>query len=177
MQEKDIEAILRKVEELKSVFTFGVKFVPFLEDLLLFVQEMAPMLNEMNDSIRESSSKMPEAVQQLDKVTSATELATNEILDRVDDMLSKLDGISGHFQQLNDRLEQEKNAVAEITESVERLLKIDQVREQLAGVFENDEAREVGMKIKSTVDEFLAGRLEESFRGEVDALMQDEVGS
>ena len=95
MQEKDIQGILKKVEELKSVFTFGVKFIPFLEDLLVFVQEMAPMLNEMNRSIQDSSSKMPKAVQQLDKVTSATELATNEILDKVDSMLARLDVARG----------------------------------------------------------------------------------
>ena len=43
MEEKDIKGILRKVEELKAVFTFGVRFVPFLEDLLIFVQEMASL--------------------------------------------------------------------------------------------------------------------------------------
>ncbi len=173
MQEKDIEGILHKVEEMKVVFAFGVKFVPFLEELLIFVQEMAPILNEMNRSIQESSSKMPEAAQQLDKVTSATELATNEILDRVDSMLGKLDEISKQVQSVNSRLDVEHQAVVEITEGVEKLLKVDSVRKQLAAVFELDEAREEGMRIKASVDKFLSLRVDKSVGQQVDQLVQD----
>ncbi|MFH1069883.1 MAG: hypothetical protein V1794_09735, partial [Candidatus Glassbacteria bacterium] len=173
MQDKDIQGILKKVEELKAVFTFGVRFVPFLEDLLIFVQEMGPMLNQMNQSIQESSSKMPQAVQQLDKATSTTELATREILDRLDDLLAKLDGINENFQKVKERLEHERQTVDRITSSVEKLLKIEPGRQQLAKVFENEQARNIGVEIKTAVDEFLAGRLDQAMPEQVDRLLQD----
>jgi hypothetical protein len=173
MQEEDIKKILHKVEELKAVFTFGVKFVPFLEDLLVFVQEMAPMLNEMNKSIQDSSSKMPKAVQQLDKVTSATEMATHEILDKVDDMLAKLDGIEAHFKVVGERLKSEQKTLSEIAGGIEDLLKIPGVRETLGKLFEDETARQLGVKIKGIVDEFLAGKVEDSLPEAVEQLLHD----
>jgi len=173
MQEKDINGILSKVEELKSVFSFGVKFLPFLEDLLVFVQEMAPMLNEMNQSIQDSSSKMPKAVQQLDKVTSATELATNEILDKVDSMLGRLDQVSANFNTVRERLSAEQTALSGIAGAIEELLELPGVRESLNRVFEDEKARQKGVEIKKIVDEFLSGKIGEDVPQAVEALLQD----
>ena len=173
MQEKDIQGILKKVEELKSVFTFGVKFIPFLEDLLVFVQEMAPMLNEMNRSIQDSSSKMPKAVQQLDKVTSATELATNEILDKVDSMLARLEVVNSNFSLIRQRLSAEHSALTSIAGAIEDLLVLPGVRESLNHVFENKKARDKGIEIKRIVDEFLNGKIDETVTEKVDQALHD----
>ena len=59
MQDKEIQELLKKVEELKRVFAFGVDLVPFLEELLAFVQDVSSTLNEMDKSARESSGKTP----------------------------------------------------------------------------------------------------------------------
>lgn len=173
MQEKDIKGLLSKVDELKMVFSFGVRFVPFLEDLLVFVQEMAPMLNEMNRSIQDSSAKMPKAVQQLDKVTSATELATNEILDRVDSMLARMDEVNASFNLIRGRLSAEQGALNSIAGAIEELLAIPGVRESLNRVFEDKRAREKGVEIKRIVDEFIAGRIEDSVPEKVEQALQD----
>ncbi len=176
MQDKDIQNILRKVEELKAVFTFGVRFVPFLEDMFMFVKEMAPMLSEMSRSIQESSSKMPKAVQQLDKVTSATEMATHEILDKVDDMLSKLGEISASFQAVSRRLAAEREAVDAITGHIEQLLSQPAARRGLSAVFEDPQAREQGMRIKEIVDRFLAEKLDEDLPQQVEGLLEATQG-
>jgi hypothetical protein len=173
MQEKDIQGILRKVEEMKTVFTFGVKFVPFLEDLFLFVKEMAPMLNEMNMSIQESSAKMPKAVQQLDKVTSATEMATHEILDKIEDMLNKLGEIGKSFEIMNKRMAAEQEAIAGITSSIEELLKLPKIRKSLSKVFEDEKTREQGIKIKDIVDKFLAEKVDEQLPEKVTQLLNE----
>ncbi|MCE5272919.1 hypothetical protein LLH00_16690 [bacterium] len=173
MQERDINGILQKVEELKSVFSFGVRFLPFLEDLLVFVQEMAPMLNEMNQSIQDSSSKMPKAVQQLDKVTSATELATNEILDKVDSMLGRLDQVTTNFNVVRERLSAEQTALSGIAGAIEELLELPGVREGLNRVFEDEKARQKGVEIKKIVDEFLSGKIGEDVPQSVENLLQD----
>jgi chemotaxis regulatin CheY-phosphate phosphatase CheZ len=93
MKSGQIEKIVRKVEELKALFIFGQRVIPFLEDLFHFVQEIAPLLDEINKSLKESSKKMPNVANQLSKVTEATELATTEILDMVDAIGFKLNGV------------------------------------------------------------------------------------
>jgi len=173
MQERDIQGILQKVEELKAVFSFGVRFLPFLEDLLVFVQEMAPMLNEMNQSIQDSSSKMPKAVQQLDKVTSATELATNEILDKVDSMLGRLEQVNTNFNIVRERLSAEQTALTGIAGAIEELLALPGVRETLNRMFEDEKARQKGVEIKTIVDEFLAGKIGDDLSQNVESLLQD----
>jgi len=173
MQEKDIEKILQKVEELKAIFTFGVKFVPFLEDLLRFVQEMAPMLSEMNRSILDSSAKMPKAAQHLDEVTIATETATQEMLDKVDDLLAKVDEITQSIQKVNQHLTAEKETIAEITSSIEELLKLPEARKTLSKVFEHEKARLLGIKIKDTVDNFLKDKVDDELSSKVDQLLGD----
>jgi hypothetical protein len=173
MQERDVQGILEKVEELKTVFSFGVKFLPFLEDLLVFVQEMAPMLNEMNQSIQDSSSKMPKAVQQLDKVTSATELATNEILDKVDSMLGRLEQVNTNFNIFRERLSAEQTALTGIAGAIEELLALPGVRETLNRMFEDEKARQKGIEIKTIVDDFLAGKIGDDLSQNVDSLLQD----
>jgi chemotaxis regulatin CheY-phosphate phosphatase CheZ len=99
MKTGQIEKIVRKVEELKALFIFGQRVMPFLEDLFYFVQEIAPLLEEINASLKESSKKMPKASDQLSKVTEATELATTEILDMIDAMGFKLNGIQTNLNR------------------------------------------------------------------------------
>ncbi len=173
MEEKDIQGILKKVEELRAFFTFSNSLIPFLEETLLFVQEMEPMLSEMNKSFQESSSKMPGADQQLDKVPSAPEIATHEMLDKIDDMLGKVDELSNVFSQINTRLKAEKEAVAGISSTVEQLLKLPEARKTLSQLFDNEKARELGVKVKEIVDDFLAGSLEESVAEKADQLLHD----
>jgi chemotaxis regulatin CheY-phosphate phosphatase CheZ len=99
MKTKQIEKIVRKVEELKALFVFGQRVMPFLEDLFYFIQEIAPLIEEINASLRESSKKMPKASNQLNKVSEATEMATTEILDMVDAIGFKLNGIQTNLNR------------------------------------------------------------------------------
>ena len=176
MQEQDIKGVLKKVEELKALFTFAVRYTPFLEDLLLFVQEMAPMLHEMSKSIEESSSKMPDAVEQLDKVTSATEIATNEMLDKVDEILIKMDDISEGFTNYLERNKQEQEAIKSIASSIEQLMELPGIKEKLSQIFEDESARNIGMGIKTVVDEFLSGRIDDEVGDKILTKVQDAQG-
>lgn len=94
MNSKDLGGILDKINELRALFVFGQRVVPFLEDLFYFVHDMVPLLEEINTSLRESTNKMPRVSSQLDKVTQATELATTEILDSVEKMNEKISTLS-----------------------------------------------------------------------------------
>ncbi len=98
MDSKNLGGILDKINELRALFIFGQRVIPFLEELFYFVHDIVPVLEEINASIYESASKMPRASSQLSKVTQATELATTEILDNLDGVISRLNTIDSHFQ-------------------------------------------------------------------------------
>ncbi len=98
MNTKNLGGILDKINELRALFIFGQRVIPFLEELFYFVNDIVPVLEDINESIYESANKMPRASSQLNKVTQATELATTEILDNLDGVLSKLNAIGSHFQ-------------------------------------------------------------------------------
>jgi chemotaxis regulatin CheY-phosphate phosphatase CheZ len=105
MDSKKLGGILDKIDELRALFIFGQRVIPFLEELFHFVHDIVPVLEEINLSIYESASKMPRASNQLNKVTQATELATTEILDNLDRVLSRLNTIDSHFKIATDDLE------------------------------------------------------------------------
>ncbi|HQT92341.1 MAG TPA: chemotaxis protein CheZ, partial [Candidatus Kryptobacter bacterium] len=98
MNSKNLGGILDKINELRALFIFGQRVIPFLEELFYFVNDIVPVLEDINLSIYESANKMPRASSQLNEVTQATEIATTEILDNLDGVLSKLNAMGSHFQ-------------------------------------------------------------------------------
>lgn len=100
MTEKDIQELLRKADELRSLFVLGQRVIPFLEEIFVFVSEIEPLLEDINKSIEDNLAKMPNASKQLSKVTEATELATTEIMDIVDGLVYKSDIIATNLKNL-----------------------------------------------------------------------------
>jgi len=92
---KQIDSLLKEIEELKAIFVLGQRVIPFLEELFHFIREVGPMLEEINKSLEESSSKIPKASNQLDTVTRTTEMATTEILDTLDEMSLNFGEVKG----------------------------------------------------------------------------------
>ncbi len=82
--------VLGKLDEMRAVFLIGSRSLPMLEDLLRFVREISPLLDEISRSLSFTTSKMPTAASQLERVTQATELATTEILNLVDQVLGEV---------------------------------------------------------------------------------------
>ena len=123
MRQSDVIQMLHKVEEVKALFVFGARVIPYLEELVLFVQETAPILEEMNTSIEESSQKMPFAVEKLDKVTETTENATAGMLDLIDQILTNLDRVMESMTEaesgFNQRLLQEKELVLQLARALD----------------------------------------------------------
>ncbi len=99
---KNLKDMLDKANELRALFIFGQRVIPFLEEIFIFVSEIEPLLEEINVSIAENLKKMPNATKQLSKVTEATELATTEIMDILDNLTYKTDVISRNINQLRE---------------------------------------------------------------------------
>lgn len=90
MSSLNLNEVLTRIDELRSLFELGQRTMPFLEELFHFLEEIEPLLDEINTSIRESTSKMPDAKSKLESVSEATEMATTEILDLVDSVAFEL---------------------------------------------------------------------------------------
>ena len=88
MKEK-INEIINKANELNALLILGQKAIPFLEEIFVFINDIEPLLNEINQSITDNLKKMPSATNQISKVTEATELATTEILDIMDNLSNR----------------------------------------------------------------------------------------
>ncbi len=114
---KNLKEMLDKANELRALFVFGQRVIPFLEEIFIFVNDIEPLLEEINVSIAENLKKMPSATKQLSKVTEATELATTEIMDILDNLSFKTDVISQNLNSL-------RVIKDEHHQSVERLLDI-----------------------------------------------------
>ena len=86
---KTSRSIQETLSDLHSIFIWGEKAAPFLEDLIEFIESLTPLIEEINVSLHESAKRFPSAQSQLDDVTKATELATNEILGLLENSLDE----------------------------------------------------------------------------------------
>ncbi|CUS98364.1 protein phosphatase CheZ [Candidatus Chrysopegis kryptomonas] len=117
---KQIDFILREIEELKAIFILGQRVIPFLEELFVFVREVGPMLAEINKSLEESSNKIPRASNQLNTVTKTTEMATTEILDALDEMSLKFGEIKGYISAMKLCYQKQQKLARRIKKQIEK---------------------------------------------------------
>lgn len=100
--------VFEKLTDLKNIFKFGERIVPVIQSLIEFMRDIVPLLENINLSIADSTRKIPQAANQIQNVTSATELATTEILDLVDEITNILTGIESQavdfFKDINERI-------------------------------------------------------------------------
>jgi len=82
--------LFEKLDDLKTIFLYSEKLIPVIQKLIDFMRNTIPLLENINQSITETTNKIPTASNQIDSVTSATEMATTEILDTVDKILSEI---------------------------------------------------------------------------------------
>ena len=103
---KNMTDIFAKLDDLKSVFQYGEKLIPIIQSIVEFMRETVPLLENINSSIEESTGKFPKATHQITNVTNATEIATTEILDLVDEIsnnLSNAEEISRNISDQNNK--------------------------------------------------------------------------
>ena len=150
MQNKDLNEILSKINEMRAVFVLGQRAIPFLEEIFVFLREISPLLNDINDSIRDSTSKMPRATSQLQSVSNANELATTEILDLIDDVLDQLGPLRAGYQE----------TTATIDKAVDQHDRLDGMLQDLArekGFELPDEMRSLLQEHRNTVHSLEGG--------------------
>lgn len=153
---KNLKEMLDKANELKALFIFGQRVIPFLEEIFIFVSEIEPLLEEINESIAENLKKMPSATKQLSKVTEATELATTEIMDILDNLTYKTDVISRNLNQLREIKNHQIMASARLLEIIHKAIQANEnLNEYLPEISKAIELIKVNeaAKFDKTIDE------------------------
>jgi chemotaxis regulatin CheY-phosphate phosphatase CheZ len=102
MKSKDMSFLLEKADELKDVLSMGQQFIPFLEDIVIFVNDVRPIVEELNQSLVDNVSKLPGVSSKLSQVTQATEVATNEILGLAEELFNCISDLSMFNEQIKE---------------------------------------------------------------------------
>ncbi len=102
---KNLNEIVAKLKEIDNVFKFGEKMIPVIEGFVTFISEFIPFVEKVSGSIEDSRSKIPEASNQINNVTNATELAMNEVLDKIDEINEQLQSINGCMDEIIEKRE------------------------------------------------------------------------
>jgi len=98
-KQDQIDEIMQKIEDIRLFFKMSEEFTPFLSDLFQFLKDMLPLMYDANVSIVESANNLPTASSRINDVNQATEMATQEILDKLEFISTKLDGLTASLPQ------------------------------------------------------------------------------
>lgn len=86
-----------------------------IRQLLTMLRALMPVLDNIKNAVENSSSKIPKATEQLSTVTQATESATMEILNLLDDISRRIELVQGAMQTTENELSQKRDAAATLT--------------------------------------------------------------
>ncbi len=117
---RSIDDVLGGIETLRNSLRFSDEILPLISDLFLFLKEIIPFMLEANSSLRESANKIPTASENLNIISEATEMAANEVMDRLETINAQLDelrqGVTGQVnkEKLTLQIDQIQNSASEI---------------------------------------------------------------
>lgn len=131
-----------KLSDLKSVFIYGQRVIPIIQNLVDFMKETIPLIENINFSIADSTSKIPKASHQINNVTHATELATTEILDLVDVISTEAGKLENEFKKIA-----ESNKVS--SESINRLMELTSGNEEAQSLLKSLKEQQIDETVVS----------------------------
>ena len=147
---KEMELLVNKLCELKSLFEIGEKVIPGIQRLVEFMHEIVPTLNNINNSIEESNSKIPKATDHISDVTNATELATTEILDLVDEISNNIVNVQNLISEV---VTHEKNSIKLLDELAQTVSENKRATELVAKLTEEIKLNGLKNNISQFIDQ------------------------
>ena len=97
-KKENVDDILGRVEEIRAFLKIGDEVIPFLGELFVFIKDIMPLMYDADISLHESAKKIPDATDRISDVSQTTEMATNEIMDKLDSISGKLTNMSPSIQ-------------------------------------------------------------------------------
>ncbi len=138
---EDMKHLNTKLDHLKSLFRVGEKLIPGIQKLIDFMVEIVPLLNNINSSIKDSTDKIPKASGHLSDVTNANEIATTEILDKVDQITREVEKstkthneFAGRYSKMHELINQVEEAVQDNPKALSLLKEIDDLNGNLVQI-------------------------------------------
>lgn len=163
MAKYDLERILKDAEKLEVM--------PFLAEVVSFVKDAAPILDKINRSVAENVAKLPGASQKLSKVTEATEVATVDIMDKLDRIFASAAKIRSAAAKIseNESKQAVESAVGQIETDAGEIMNALQVQDitsqQIAAV--NHVLQVVGKKLSVILQKYDVSKISE-FKEEIE---------
>ncbi|MCD6205828.1 MAG: hypothetical protein J7L22_09215 [Candidatus Marinimicrobia bacterium] len=93
-KKRDLNAIIAQVDHIRDFFKSGDDILPFLGDLFQFLKDMMPLMSEINVSLKKGTENLPVATDRITDVNHTTELATTEIMDKLDNISKKISSVA-----------------------------------------------------------------------------------
>ncbi|MBW7886955.1 MAG: protein phosphatase CheZ [Bacteroidetes bacterium] len=92
-----------------------------MQQLLETLRKVMPVLDEIKTSVEHTSSKIPKASQQLTNVTQATETATIEILNLLDELGQRFEKVEQQLISIKDIVEEREKKFSVLIEEFKKL--------------------------------------------------------
>lgn len=122
-----LESVINKIEEIRDYLKIGDEVIPFLSDMFRFIQDIMPLMKEANLSLRSGSEKIPDARQRIEDAGHTAELATYEILNKLECISEKLTSLS---RELDGSYEAKINTVLENVNDIIYALQFQDITSQ-----------------------------------------------
>lgn len=90
---KDIDNVLDQINDIRTFLKSTDEQLPFLRELFQFIKDIVPLISDAKTSLLESTNTITTASNRINDVNLTTEMATHEILDKLDSISSKLSSL------------------------------------------------------------------------------------
>ncbi|HHE54978.1 MAG TPA: hypothetical protein ENL21_04295 [Caldithrix abyssi] len=116
-----IGGLIKKIEGLQLSIKINDDTKPVINDLFQFIKDIIPLMLEVNAFSKEGTNKVPSATDNLNKVSKTTEMAAQEVMDHLENIIGELDELKSIITDCN------------LTKAVVR--KIEIVQDKVQNVF------------------------------------------
>jgi chemotaxis regulatin CheY-phosphate phosphatase CheZ len=103
MEKAEITRLIDSFNAIKGYFDTTKRYMPQIAKLVFFIEEVIPLLQTIHKNLHVSTEMIPSASEKLGKVTSATELATTEVMDIVDNVIARLNTMSTYLDEIEEQ--------------------------------------------------------------------------
>ncbi|APF18205.1 DUF3418 domain-containing protein [Caldithrix abyssi] len=111
---------MSRIEQLKKSLKTDDEVVTVVSDVLIFIEDLIPLMLEGNAFMRDTANKVPSAADNLTRINQTTEMATKEVLDRLERIMEQLESLKKDIIKEKDTLQNVKT-VDDIQEEIHQI--------------------------------------------------------
>ncbi|MHB2155619.1 DUF3418 domain-containing protein [Calditrichota bacterium GD2] len=117
---KGLDQLMSRIDQLKKSLKTDDEVVTVVSDVLIFIEDLIPLMLEGNAFMRDTANKVPSAADNLTRINQTTEMATKEVLDRLEHIMEQLESLKKDIIKEKDTLQNVKT-VDDIQEEIHQI--------------------------------------------------------